>query len=167
MAPQVWIKRGRAFSWYHSAEPAHGREAFSPMENPLRSLPGVDRVAAHPLLASETNARLWVEAARLALENARTRIRSGESGAHLDEIAARAAEILQQLTTPSLRPVINATGVILHTNLGRAPLSDAALAAIQAVGAGYSNLEYDLESGSRGSRFSHLEALLERVTGAE
>jgi L-seryl-tRNA(Sec) selenium transferase (EC 2.9.1.1) len=66
-----------------------------------------------------------------------------------------------------LIPVINASGVILHTNLGRAPLSKATLAAMQAVSQGYSNLEYDLDTGKRGSRLVHAEALLQRLTGVE
>jgi L-seryl-tRNA(Ser) seleniumtransferase len=68
---------------------------------------------------------------------------------------------------PSLRPVINATGVIIHTNLGRAPLSAEARAAMEAVALGYSNLEYDLEAGQRGSRYAHAEQILCRLTGAE
>jgi L-seryl-tRNA(Ser) seleniumtransferase len=79
-------------------------------------------------------------------------------------------QVYQHTTTtlqPSLRPLINATGVIIHTNLGRAPLSAAALSAMQTVGAGYSNLEYDLEAGERGSRYTHLTNLLCRLTGAE
>jgi L-seryl-tRNA(Ser) seleniumtransferase len=68
---------------------------------------------------------------------------------------------------PSLRPVLNATGVVLHTNLGRAPLPQAALDAIASVAAGYSNLEYDLEQGARGSRYAHCVALLRELTGAE
>jgi L-seryl-tRNA(Ser) seleniumtransferase len=68
---------------------------------------------------------------------------------------------------PTLRPVLNASGVVLHTNLGRAPLSQAALRAISLVSMGYSNLEYDLETGRRGSRAVHAEALLQRITGAE
>ena len=74
---------------------------------------------------------------------------------------------LQRATSPSLRPVINATGVIVHTNLGRAPLSPAALARLVEVGAGYTNLEYDLSAGRRGARDTHAEALLCRLTGAE
>ncbi len=68
---------------------------------------------------------------------------------------------------PSLRPVINATGVVLHTNLGRAPLSAEACAAIERVARGYCNLELDLEDGKRGSRYSHVEQLLTALTGAE
>ena len=70
-------------------------------------------------------------------------------------------------TSPSLRPVINATGVIVHTNLGRAPLSPAALARLVEIGAGYTNLEYDVAAGRRGSRDTHAESLLCRLTGAE
>ncbi len=80
----------------------------------------------------------------------------------VDAIIERAAAL-----EPSLRPVINATGVVLHTNLGRAPLSDAAIDAMREVSRGYSNLEFDLERGERGSRFAHLEGLLRRLTGAE
>ncbi len=82
------------------------------------------------------------------------------------ELIARAAALLGREAQPSLRPVVNASGVIVHTNLGRAPLSDAACAAIQAIGA-YSTLEYDLEAGSRGKRDRHIERLLTQVTRAE
>ncbi len=74
---------------------------------------------------------------------------------------------LAGITRPSLRPVINATGVVLHTNLGRAPLPAAAVAAIQEIAGGYSNLEYDLAAGERGSRYSHCVALLREITGCE
>ncbi len=76
------------------------------------------------------------------------------------------AELVRRLT-PSLRPVINATGVVLHTNLGRAPLAAAALAAVREVAGGFSNLEYDLDEGTRGSRHAHCAALLRELTGAE
>ncbi len=79
----------------------------------------------------------------------------------------RIEELLRQWTLPSLRPVINASGVILHTNLGRAPLSRSSLRAIQETAMGYSNLEYDLDRGKRGSRHVHAEDLLKRLTGAE
>ena len=81
--------------------------------------------------------------------------------------AAEVAELAAELARPSLRRVINATGVVLHTNLGRAPLADAARAAIDEVARGYSNLEYDLGKGERGSRHDHLRALLRELTGAE
>src|SRR4029079_15442320 len=75
-----------------------------------------------------------------------------------DELLGEAARLLGR--PPSLRPALNATGVIVHTNLGRAPLAAAAIERATAVAAGYSNLEYDLEAGTRGSRHSHLGAIL-------
>ena len=86
---------------------------------------------------------------------------------HLDDWIALARHRTEQRLRPSLRPVINATGVVLHTNLGRAPMPRAAIAAIVAAAAGYSNLEYDLASGERGSRYVHCAALLRELTGAE
>ena len=83
------------------------------------------------------------------------------------ELAEDAARWLAITARGTLHPVINATGVIIHTNLGRAPLSHAARQAMEAVAAGYSNLEYDLEAGERGSRYVHAEELLCRLTGAE
>ena len=84
-----------------------------------------------------------------------------------EHILTDAAVMLEGWASPTLVPVINASGVILHTNLGRAPLSTAALKAMEAVSHGYSNLEFDLETGKRGSRLFHSEALLKRLTGAE
>jgi L-seryl-tRNA(Ser) seleniumtransferase len=84
-----------------------------------------------------------------------------------DELAAAAVDRLARLTRPSLRRVINATGVVLHTNLGRAPLAPAAVAQVAEVAAGYGNLEYDLENGSRGSRGAHVDDLLRELSGAE
>jgi L-seryl-tRNA(Ser) seleniumtransferase len=84
-----------------------------------------------------------------------------------EDILRRVGQLLQTWSQPSLQPVVNATGVILHTNLGRAPLSDDAIQAIQAVALGYSSLEFDLEAGKRGSRYVHTEDLLIRLTGAE
>jgi L-seryl-tRNA(Ser) seleniumtransferase len=85
----------------------------------------------------------------------------------IDEILAAAEVRLGGWTAPTLIPVINATGVILHTNLGRAPLSEASLRAMDAIARGYSTLEYDLVKGGRGSRLIHAESLLQRLTGAE
>jgi L-seryl-tRNA(Ser) seleniumtransferase len=84
-----------------------------------------------------------------------------------ENLLERARQLLRTWTTPSLHPVINATGVILHTNLGRAPLSASAIQFMDAVARGYTNLEFDLETGKRGSRLVHVEVLLKRLTGVE
>lgn len=141
-----------------------------PIRDHRRTLPSVDRLLAHPALGeviAENGRDLAVEAARSALAVARVRIREGAAAPALAELAADAARRLAELTHGTLYPVINATGVIIHTNLGRAPLSAAARAAMDAVAAGYSNLEYDLAAGERGSRYLHAERLLCRLTGAE
>jgi L-seryl-tRNA(Ser) seleniumtransferase len=136
----------------------------------LRKLPSVERLLQTPqaagLLAEYSHA-LVADALRQALEAARAAMRAGRPRPSDDELLQRAGQALRQALEPSLRPAINATGVILHTNLGRAPLSEATRAAMAAAGQGYSNLEYDLTAGGRGSRYVHAEALLRRLTGAE
>jgi L-seryl-tRNA(Ser) seleniumtransferase len=118
-------------------------------------------------LAAELDAphALAVEAARRAIDEARTTVRQG--GDTPADLTARARELLDDLTRPSQRRVINATGVIIHTNLGRAPLAGVAQAAVARIAAGYSNLELDLEDGVRGSRQEHVETLMTELTGAE
>ena len=106
---------------------------------------------------------LAVETARAVLERAREEIRAG---AEPGDLRVRLEEALVSARTPALRRVLNATGVLVHTNLGRAPLAHSALERVVAA-AGYSNLEYDLSTGSRGSRQDHLAPLLRRLTGAE
>lgn len=135
----------------------------------LRALPAVDRVVGHPLLAPFASLPhdLLVDQARRELELCRAMAAAGEPVPPLETVAQRAAAGLGRLVEPGLRPIINATGVVLHTNLGRAPLSEEALDAMRAVASGYSNLELDLASGERGSRHAHLEELLCRLTGAE
>lgn len=138
----------------------------------LGELPSVDRLLQR--LAVQDWATLYgrdltVAALRQAQEALRQALLGGAClGDDLEaEALTRAEEALRLATAPTLRPVINATGVVLHTNLGRAPLSGATLAAMRAAGEGYSNLEFDLETGQRGSRYVHAEALLCRLTGAE
>jgi L-seryl-tRNA(Ser) seleniumtransferase len=135
-----------------------------------RRLPSVDRVLAEEAMkaaAAELGTSAATEAVRAELEQRRASVRNGGTDVSTPSIAEAAAERAYASLRASLRPVINATGVIIHTNLGRAPLSDAAIAAMSAVGRGYSNLEYELDAGERGSRYDHLESLLCRVTGAE
>jgi L-seryl-tRNA(Ser) seleniumtransferase len=129
----------------------------------LRDLPSVDELCRDGRLAGEPH-ELVVAAARAVLERARAEIRAGrEPGSLVEETLAE----VERTRRPSLRRVLNATGVLVHTNLGRAPLSQGALARVAEVGAGYSNLELDLETGARGSRQDHLAPLLRRLTGAE
>ena len=136
----------------------------------LRSLPSVDRVLADralDYLRDTLPAPLLIAAVREVLEEARTAILAGDRPAPtLPELAERAAAIAADASTGGLRHVINATGVIIHTNLGRAPLSDSALRAVSDAAA-YSNLEFDLAAGERGSRYTHAVSVLQRVTGCE
>jgi L-seryl-tRNA(Ser) seleniumtransferase len=130
--------------------------------NPLRQLPSVDALLADAAaLIGRYGRPPTVAAIRAALAEARA---AGEARPG-DRLLARAAELLGR--PPSLRPVLNATGVIVHTNLGRAPLAAHALERVAAVAAGYANLEYDLDAGARGSRHTHLGGLLAELTGAE
>ncbi|MBN1640256.1 MAG: L-seryl-tRNA(Sec) selenium transferase [Anaerolineae bacterium] len=136
----------------------------------LRRLPGVDALLQHPeieALVADEGRPLVTEAVRAVLEEARAAILAGATCPQAPTLVARVAGWVAAWGRPSLRPVINATGVVIHTNLGRAPLCDAALEAMVAVGRGYSNLEYDLEAGRRGSRYVHASDLLCRLTGAE
>jgi L-seryl-tRNA(Ser) seleniumtransferase len=123
----------------------------------------VDELLRDDRLVGEPHA-LAVEAARAVLEQARAEISAGRDAGPLVEAVVDA---LARSRRPALRRVLNATGVLVHTNLGRAPLAGAALDRVAEVGAGYSNLEYDLAEGERGSRQDHLAPLLSRLTGAE
>jgi L-seryl-tRNA(Ser) seleniumtransferase len=124
----------------------------------LRDLPSVDE------LARSSDDPLAVDAARAVIARARETIqRGGDPG----DLSVLLHEELDGARRPALRRVLNATGVIVHTNLGRAPLAAHALDRARAVAAGYANLEYDLDAGARGSRHDHLGALLAELTGAE
>src|SRR3954447_19710088 len=129
----------------------------------LRDLPSADELARDERLAGRP-AALVVAAARSALERTREEIRAGHEPGDLGE---RALRELAAARAPSLRRVLNATGVLVHTNLGRAPLPEAALERALEVGRSYSNLEYDLSAGARGSRQDHVASILRRLTGAE
>jgi L-seryl-tRNA(Ser) seleniumtransferase len=131
-----------------------------------RDLPSVDRLLLDPRLAGVPR-ELAVQAARDVLDEARDALRNGGWPHQLADLPNLVEERVQQATTPRLKPVLNASGVVIHTNLGRAPLSRAALQAAEAASVGYSNLEYDLEPGERGSRHNLVTDLLRRLTGAE
>lgn len=133
----------------------------------LRALPSIDELLMQEQVAalSRTVARpLLVEACRSAVQAARERILSGDEAVFDPASVASHLATLQQ---PNLRRVINATGVVLHTNLGRAPLSARAIERIGEIARGYSNLELELSEGERGSRYSHVVGLLRALTGAE
>jgi L-seryl-tRNA(Ser) seleniumtransferase len=137
----------------------------------LRALPKTDELLARPELAGLAPGiprTLVVEAVRDAVDSVRGRILGGASiEPSADDIVRDAVARAALAARPSLRPVINATGIIVHTNLGRSLLSQAAADAARDVATSYSTLEYDVESGERGSRHVHVESLLTRLTGAE
>jgi len=140
------------------------------VQSELRKLPSVDRLlqdGAIAALVEQWSHDLVVDAAREALAWARQAIRQGGECPPTEDLAQQVTARLAASLRPTLRPAINATGVVVHTNLGRAPLSAQARAAMDAVALGYSNLEYDLEAGKRGSRYVHAEEILCRLTGAE
>lgn len=138
----------------------------------LSQIPKVDRLLewhdALPLLERFPRPEVLL-VVRLVLERLRESVRNGALTAlpeNSDILAMISAELCGR-NAPSLRRLINGSGVVVHTNLGRSPLADAALQAIQTVSAGYSNLEFDLDTGERGSRYSHVEGLLCELTGSE
>ncbi|MGH2796320.1 MAG: L-seryl-tRNA(Sec) selenium transferase, partial [Thermoleophilaceae bacterium] len=126
----------------------------------LRGLPSVEELAAS---LDGVPYRVAVTAAREAIGEARSAILAGDE----TQVTARAGELADRMLRPSLRRVLNATGVIVHTNLGRAPLPEQVARDALEAATGYSNLEYDLEAGARGSRQAHVEQLVREVTGAE
>jgi len=138
--------------------------------NSLRDLPSVEQLlqsADH--LIDEYGRPLTLDALRLTLDEIRARFKADPESAlpSTDLILSQTESYLSAWTASTLHPVINATGVILHTNLGRAPLSSATIKAMNEVASNYSNLEYDLSKGKRGSRLIHAESILHKLTGAE
>ncbi len=140
----------------------------------LRQIPSVDELLLQPRLAAlskQVDRSLVVEVARAVLADLRARI-AGDSNWTALSVTAEAVEeciasAVERLLSRSLQPVINATGVILHTNLGRAPLPETVVDEFRRSATQYSNLEYDLEAGARGKRDVHTAELLTRLTGAE
>jgi L-seryl-tRNA(Ser) seleniumtransferase len=140
----------------------------------FRRLPGVDSLLEQDVLkkaAVENPRDLILRAVHTVLDRLRSAIGESreihEEDLALENVAIQAVEELERISRPSLRPVINATGVIVHTNLGRSLLAERVLRKFRALSGGYSNLEYDLEAGKRGSRYVHVEGLLKELTGAE
>ncbi|MBI2851327.1 MAG: L-seryl-tRNA(Sec) selenium transferase [Chloroflexi bacterium] len=140
------------------------------MTSEFRRLPSVDKLVSDEglkQLAVGFPHELLVSLVRQQLDAERLAIAAGKPAPSDDEIVAAIARRVRRLETLGLRPVINATGVVLHTNLGRAPLSREAIAAMDTISGVYSNLEFDLDSGNRGSRQVYIEPLLCQLTGAE
>jgi L-seryl-tRNA(Ser) seleniumtransferase len=139
-----------------------------------RAIPSIDHMTQRPAaraLIGRYGHGPTVEALRSAARDVRDSLRAaggtGDPDTLAEDIERRAGALLESMFRPSLRRVINATGVIIHTNLGRAPLGDAAVNRIAALARGYTNLEYDVAEGRRGARDTHAESLLCRLTGSE
>ena len=140
------------------------------MESDLRNLPSVDRLITDGRIQSRREVyshELVLQLTRQYLDQVRSDIAGGEPAPSFDKMVESICDRLDAMGEPTQRPVINATGVILHTNLGRSPLSREAAAAMEECARGYTNLEIDLDSGKRGSRQVHVESLLCRLTDAE
>ncbi len=138
----------------------------------LSSLPSVERLLQTQdidLLVKRHGRSLTLDAIRTTLDEMREEIKASpeQDAPELKAILSRTESHLAEWERPSIRNIINATGVILHTNLGRAPLSEAAIQAMSGVARAYSNIEFDLATGKRGSRLSHAEAILQRLLGVE
>jgi L-seryl-tRNA(Ser) seleniumtransferase len=139
----------------------------------LRTLPAIDRLLATSQLTEleQTQPHLLIrDAAQRVVEDLRSQLLDEQAplpDLDIEAVAERVAAQVELMAKPSLRKVINVTGTLLHTNLGRAPLCSDALHAIKDVAQGYSNLEYDLEAGQRGKRFTHVEELICKLTGGE
>ncbi|MFW6174416.1 MAG: L-seryl-tRNA(Sec) selenium transferase [Chloroflexota bacterium] len=140
------------------------------MTSEFRALPSVEKILSVPavgVLAGSYSRHAVAELTRRELERAREGIRSGGRAPDLQDIVNSVLERAQNEWRPWPRPVVNATGVVIHTNLGRAALSESAIAAVERAARGYSDLEFDIASGGRGSRQTHISRLLSEVTGAE
>jgi L-seryl-tRNA(Ser) seleniumtransferase len=138
----------------------------------FRKIPSVDRLLNSPELtkiSSKYPRNLILRAINQVLGEVREEIQKNESPDDLKigQVPKKIVDRLQMLNRPSLKPVINATGVIVHTNLGRSILADRVIKRFRPLSEGYSNLEYDLENGKRGSRYSHVEGILKEITSAE
>jgi L-seryl-tRNA(Ser) seleniumtransferase len=141
----------------------------------FQKIPAVDRLLNSPLLSrllSRYPRALVLKAIHEVLEEIRREIKTGEglenpSDLSLEKVSERIGEKVEFLDRPSLRPVINATGIVVHTNLGRSLLAESVIQRFTPIAGGYSNLEFDLNRGDRGSRYVHVEGILKEITGAE
>ncbi len=146
----------------------------SPRQELFKKIPGVDRLLMSPEIAKASGVypkSVVLISINQVLDELRARIRNGEDldgfELRIESVADMVMDRLSIVTRPSLRPVINATGVVVHTNLGRSLLADRVVKRMKSIASGYSNLEYSLEKGIRGSRYSHVEDILRELTSAE
>src|SRR4051812_17127511 len=143
------------------------------MNNMLRNIPSVSELLESPPLKSlvdRVSRNVVVTGVRQFLDDMRSQVQTAAANVHVpapSELAQKIADWIASDQRPTLVPVINATGIILHTGLGRAPLADEAIQMITAIGRGYASVEIDLESGDRSQRIDAVEGLLTRLTGAE
>jgi len=140
----------------------------------FKKIPSVDRLLMNPGLkdiSSSYPRSLVLNAIHQVLDELRIHIQKGKSSKvselSLESVSGQVAERLKEISRPSLRPVINAAGVIVHTNLGRSILAESVLKKFRQLAGGYSNLEYNLDQGKRGSRYTHVENILKELTSAE
>jgi L-seryl-tRNA(Ser) seleniumtransferase len=136
----------------------------------LRKIPSVDKLISHPTLLKLKElfgSELVTYSVRNVLDKERNRILDGKKSKSIDKLTDEVRQFSEKIAGNSLKPVVNATGIILHTNLGRAPLSKEILSEMEPILSGYSNLEFDLETGKRGDRTDHIKEFLKFITGAE
>jgi L-seryl-tRNA(Ser) seleniumtransferase len=139
-------------------------------EEKFRQLPGVDKVLSNKKVSyylNVFNQDVVVDVIRKYINNVRKCIEDGQKPLSEDDIIESVVSYLQSIDTPSIKPVINATGIIIHTNLGRAPMSQDAILAMDLASRGFNNLEFNLDTGVRGSRHVHIEKILCQLSGAE
>lgn len=136
----------------------------------LKNLPGVDKLLCHPdikKLIEQFGRKLITYSIRITIEYFRQEIQNGEKSPVIQKVIDKVINTANNIGSPSLKPVINATGILIHTNLGRAPYGKQMLNDISKVVSGYNNLEFDINTGKRGQRTNHASELLKFLTGAE
>jgi L-seryl-tRNA(Ser) seleniumtransferase len=139
-------------------------------QDELRKIPAVDKLLSHPSLLKikeSVGGELVTYSIRNVLDKERSRIIDGQKSKSIEKLIDEIQQFAEKIAGNTLKPVINATGIILHTNLGRAPLSKEILSEMEPILSGYSNLEFDLHTGKRGDRTDHIKELLKFITGAE
>ena len=149
---------------------AGGAGGLDPLRAALRALPRVDDLLGDPVVAEAAQGiphATALDTVRACLDDERARIKAGQAPRTRDQLREACVAAVDEAGRPHLRPLVNATGTVMHTNLGRAPLSAHAAARVADIAMHYSTLEFDVEAGQRGSRHDHVRDLVCRLTGAE